>query len=159
MKLYELATNYRQVSEMLEGEDDIALKDTLESIEDEIEDKAENIAKMIRNLEADVKAYKEEEQRLANHRRTIENRITGLKGYLQDQLEIAGLNKVKRPTLTVSIQNNPPSVDIADENNIPSHFRIPQPDKIDRKAILSHLKDGVVVDGATLKQSRSVRIR
>jgi len=159
MKLYELAQNYAQLMEMAEEMESDALVDTLEALQDAIEDKAENIAKLIKNLEADAKAIKEEEQRLADRRRSIENKVNRLKEYLQQQLEIAGLQRVKRPTITVAIQNNPPSVEITDEKLIPSEYMIPQTPKIDKKAILERLKNGETVPGCTLKQTKGVRIR
>ncbi|MBA2877995.1 replicative superfamily II helicase [Anoxybacillus kamchatkensis] len=159
MKLYELAQNYAHLMEMAEEMESDALVDTLQSLEDAIEEKVENIAKLIRNLEADAKIIKEEEQRLAERRRAIEAKVERLKTYLQEQLEVAGLQKVKRPTITVAIQNNPPSVEIADEKLIPSKFMIPQPAKVDKKSILDRLKNGEVIPGVTLKQTKGVRIR
>jgi chromosome segregation ATPase len=158
MKLYELAQNYAHLLEIAEEMDPEVLKDTLSSIQEEIEDKAENIAKLIRNLEADAKIIREEEKRLAERRQSIEKKIDYLKQYLQEQLEVAGLQKVKRPTITVAIQNNPPSVEIADENLIPSDFKIPQ-FKIDKKSIMERLKNGEEIPGCSLKQTKGVRIR
>jgi transcriptional regulator of heat shock response len=158
MKLYELAQNYANLLEMSEEMDPEVLKDTLSSIQEEIEDKAENIAKLIRNLEADAKIIREEEKRLAERRQSIEKKIDYLKQYLQEQLEVAGLQKVKRPTITVAIQNNPPSVEIADENLIPSDYKIPQ-FKIDKKSIMERLKNGEEIPGCSLKQTKGVRIR
>lgn len=158
-KLYELTQNYVSLMEMAEEMDATTLQDTLESIEEEIHDKAENIAKLIKNINADVDALRNEEKRLADRRKSLENKVTHLKEYLQNQLEVAGLDKVKRPTLTVSIQNNPPSVEIADESLIPSDYRIPQPDKIDKKSLLTMLKDGMKIEGVSIKQGRGLRIR
>jgi len=59
----------------------------------------------------------------------------------------------------VSIQNNPPSVRVVNEELIPSHFMIPQPPKLDKKTILQKLKDGEKVPGVELAQGRSLRIR
>jgi uncharacterized protein YlxW (UPF0749 family) len=157
-KLYELTSNYLSVMEMAEEMDTDTLKDTLESIEEEINDKAENIAKLIKNLNADVDALKTEEKRLADRRKSLENKVTHLKEYLQNQLEVAGLDKVKRPTLTVSIQNNPPSVKVLDEKLL-SDYMIPQDPKLDKKAILTALKEGIEVSGAELQQTRGVRIQ
>ena len=159
MKLYELAQNYAQLLEMAEEMESDALVDTLESLQDAIEDKAENIAKFIRNLEADAKIIREEEQRLTERRRAIEAKVDKLKMYLQEQLETAGLQKVKRPTITVAIQANPPSVDVIDETLIPADFLIPQPAKVDKKSILERLKKGEAIPGVTLKQTKGVRIR
>lgn len=159
MKLYDLVSQYNQVLEMAEEVDVDTLKDTLESIQESIEEKAQNTAKLIKSMEVDTKALKEEEQRLADRRKSLENKISSIKEYLQTQLEIAGIDKVKGPILTVSIQNNPPSVFVEDESKIPSAYMIPQPNKIDKKAILKSLKEGSEIDGCSIKQSRSVRIR
>ena len=158
MKLYELTTNYVSLMEMAEEMDATTLQDTLESIEEEIHDKAENIGKLIKNINADVDALKSEEKRLADRRKSLENKVTHLKEYLQNQLEVAGLDKVKRPTLTVSIQNNPPSVKVIDEKLL-SDYMIPVEPRLDKKAILTALKEGMEVSGAELVQGRSVRIR
>ena len=159
MRLYELAQNYAQLLETAEEMESDALVDTLESLQDAIEEKAENIAKLVKNLEADVKIIKEEEQRLAERRRAIEVKIERLKAYLQKQLETAGIEKVKRPTITVAIQSNPPSVDVIDEKVIPSDFLIPQAPKVDKRSILERLKKGEAIPGVTLKQTKGVRIR
>ena len=159
MKLYELTENYLQLLEMAEDMDPELIRDTLESIEESIAEKAENTAKLIKSLEADVKAIKEEEKRLADRRKALEKKIENIKDYLQEQLEIAGIDKVKRPTITVSIQNNPPSVRVVNEELIPSHFMIPQPPKLDKKGILEKLKNGENVPGVELAQERSLRIR
>ncbi|BBW99046.1 siphovirus Gp157 family protein [Geobacillus subterraneus] len=159
MKLYELTENYAKLLEMAEEMDTDAIVDTLEALQEAIEDKAENIGKLIRNLEADVKVIRDEEKRLAERRQVIENKIERLKSYLQEQLEIAGIEKVKRPTITVSIRKNPPSVDVIDETLIPADFLIPQPAKVDKRAILERLKNGEHVPGAALKQTKGVQIR
>lgn len=159
MKLYDLTTQYIQLLDLAENVEEDVFQDTLSAIQEAIEDKAENIGKFIRCLESDVKALKEEEQRLADRRRTLENRITSVKEYLQNQMEVAGLDKIKRPTITVSIQNNPPSLDVMDEALIPADYLVPQPSKIDRKAILTALKDGLVIEGCSIKIGRSVRIK
>ena len=59
--LYELKNNYEEVLNML-YQDDIdeqMVLDTLESIEGDIEDKAENYAKIIRELESKQNVRKE----------------------------------------------------------------------------------------------------
>jgi transcriptional regulator of heat shock response len=159
VKLYEISQNYSQLLDMVDVLDEETFRDTLQAIEEALEDKVENMAKFIRCLEADAKAIKEEEQRLADRRKALENRVSSVNEYLQNQMEVAGLDKVKRPTVTVSIQNNPPSVEIADESLIPSDYMIPQPSKIDKKSILSALKEGLVIEGCSMKQGRSVRIK
>ena len=157
MNLYELSQNYLAVQDMdLEPE---TLKDTLDSIEEAIEVKAENIAKWIRNLEADKKAFEEEEKRFKEKKQAADNRIKSLTLYLEDNMRLTGKTKFKAGFFSFAIQNNPPSVEVFDEALIPKQFLIEQPVKIDRAGIKELLKAGEEVPGAELKHSSGLRIR
>lgn len=157
MNLYELSIAFQEVQNMeLDPE---VMQDTLDSIEGAIENKAENIAKLIRNLESDVKAYKEEEERLKTKRQATENKVKWLKTYLEDNMKLTGKTKFKSGMFNFSIQKNPASVNILDERIIPKEFLIPQLPKIDKTALKDVLKTGVEVPGAELKQTEGLRIR
>ena len=157
MNLYNLTTNYLHVLELAENGDD--LTDTLEALEDAIEDKAENTAKVIKQLEANADMLATEIKRLSERKTTAENNAKRLKVYLQEQLEKVGTDKIKGEIFTVAIQNNPQSVDVLDESKIPAAYFIEQAPKLDRKELLAHLKAGEKIPGATVKQTRSLRIR
>lgn len=157
MNLYELSLAFQEVQNMeLDPE---VMKDTLDSIEDAIENKAENIAKLIRNLESDVSAYKEEEDRLKTKRQATENKVKWLKTYLEDNMKLTGKTKFKSGMFNFSIQKNPASVNITDEKIIPGEFLIPQPPKVDKTSLKEILKRGIEVPGAELKQTEGLRIR
>lgn len=159
MKLYELADAYQALMDTMQDEEQaVSLADTLESIEEAIEAKVENIAKMIKTMDAEAKALKEEEQRLASRRKVLEARMDGLKQYTLSTLEQAGLTKVKGVILTVGIRNNRPSV-VVDEAELPAEFLIPQPPKADKQRLYELLKDGQVIPGARLEASCSLSIR
>ena len=157
MNLYTLTQNYLHVLEMAENGEDLA--DTLESLEDAIEVKAENTAKVIKQLEANAEMLANEAKRLSERKSAIENNVRNLKSYLQDQLERCGKAKVKGEIFTVAIQNNPQSVEVVDETKIPLEFFIEQAPKLDKKTLLQHLKNAEQIPGAELRQSRSLRIR
>lgn len=160
MKLYELTSNYRELQMMIEdGVDPSALADTLQAIEESIQDKVQNTALVIRNLEADVDAIKAEEKRLADRRKAIENNCKGLKDYLYQQMTATDLKRIKGTIVTVGIQKNPASLDIAEGAIVPPEYMIPQPPKVDKKLLLAAVKDGMQWDGITLRQSEGVRIR
>lgn len=68
MHLYEISENFRTMAAMLEDEDpevQAAAKDTLEAIQGEFSDKADNIACLIKELKADAEAIKEEADKLS----------------------------------------------------------------------------------------------
>lgn len=157
MNLYELSLAFQDVQNM--DLDPEVMKDTLDSIEDAIESKAENIAKLVRNLESDVSAYKEEEDRLKTKRQATENKVKWLKTYLEDNMKLTGKTKFKSGMFNFLIQKNPASVDITDEKAIPEEFLIQQPPKVDKTSLKEILKRGIEVPGAELKQTEGLRIR
>lgn len=157
MNLYELSLAFQEVQNM--DLDPEVMKDTLDSIEDAIESKAENIAKLIRNLEFDVSAYKEEEDRLKTKRQATENKVKWLKTYLEDNMKMTGKTKFKSGMFNFAIQKNPASVNITDEKAIPEEFLIQQPPKVDKTSLKEILKRGIEVPGAELKQTEGLRIR
>ena len=157
MNLYQLTENYLTVLEMAENGDD--LTDTLEALTDAIEDKAENTAKVIKQLEANADMVANEIKRLSERKTTAENNAKQLKVYLQERLEKCGKSKIKGEIFTVAIQNNPQSVEVLDESKIPAAYFIPQAPKLDRKELLAHLKAGEEIAGVAIKQTQSLRIR
>ena len=107
-KLYELTSDILQLQDMLENEldDEQMLLDTLEGVQWEYEFKLEQYAKVIRNLEADVNAIKNEVKRLTDKRRVLESNIDRLKKYMFDSMKTTNTPKVKGTVLTVAIQKN-----------------------------------------------------
>ena len=159
MKLYEYTQDYLQLLEIADEIDQEVLIDTIESIRESVEEKAENVAKIVRTFEADSKTIKAEEERLAAKRKTLENQVAYLKKYLFEQLDAMGIQKIKRPLFTIAIQNNPPGVDVLDESIIPEIFWIPLGAKLDKTSILQSLKLGESVPGTAIKRSKGLRIR
>lgn len=160
MKLYELTEAYQNVQQLTEDEsmDTQALEQAMQQIESAIEEKAENIAKLIKNIDGDIEILKAEEERLNQKRKALENKKDWLKKYLEQQLSIAGLEKVKTKLFTVALQNNAPSVEIIDESLIPeSYFKIER--VVMKKEILNAIKQGNVIPGVQMKQTRGLRIR
>ena len=157
MNLYELSQNYLAVQEMDLDED--TLRDTLDSIEETFEDKAENIAKLIRTVEAEEKAFEAEEKRFNAMKKTAANKKQYLKQYLEFNMILTDKTKFKAGVFNFSIQNNPPSVEVFDEALLPKQFLMEQPPKIDRAGIKELLKAGEEVPGAELKQTKGLRIR
>jgi hypothetical protein len=159
MKLYEYTQDYLHLLEISEELDSDVLIDTIESITESVEEKAENIAKIIRTFEAETKILKEEEERLAAKRKTHENKVLYLKKYLFEQLEAMGIHKIKRPLFTISIQANPPGVDVINPDEIPVHlWNYPEP-VLNKKKILSLLKEGDEIPGVAMRTSKGLRIR
>ena len=161
MTLYELTDDYMEVASMIDDPDvdPQTIADTLESIGGEIEDKAENYAKVIANATAEADGLAKEIERLARRKKAIETNARRVKDTLQNAMVVTGKTKFKTPLFSFGIQKNPASLEIAEGTTIPERYLIPQEPKVDKAAIKAALKDGEVIDGCTLVQGESLRIR
>ena len=156
--LYELTQNALYLQDMLEsGEiDDTVYNDTLEGMG--IQEKAENICKVIRNLDAKAKSYKEEKDRLAKRQSECENGVKRLKESLLMHLNALNKSKLDAGLFTVS-KSKTKSVKITDADYLHSSYLEPQPPKINKKKIAEDLKSGLDVAGAEYVETEYVRIR
>lgn len=165
--LYDLTGDYARFSELMEMEEltpeqTEMLKDALDNMAVDIEDKLENYAKIIKNFESDIEGLKAEEARLASKRKTLENNIKNMKARMTDAMIATGKTKIKGSLFSFNMQKNTPSV-VIDEayiENIPSEYLIAQEPKIDKKKLSDDLKAGKDLDGvAHLEQTQTIRIR
>ena len=156
MNLYELTEIYQNLLDLdLEEEE---LQGHLKNIDDEIEIKAENIAKVLRDLEAEAEAYKKEIERFTLKKQGAENRAKKLKVYLQEAMEAVDKKKFKTDLFSFNIQKNAPSLKILDESKIPEDFyKIER--KLDKVEFKKAVKEGLYEEAAELVQSESLRIR
>lgn len=164
MTLYELTDDYLNLLELAEDPDvdEQAFKDTLDGIEGALEDKADNYARIMRQLEADAAACDAESKRLKNKSKTINANITRMKQALQYAMQATGKTKFKTALFSFGIQKNPASV-VMDEayiENIPERFLIRKDPEINKRAIKEAINNGEDLGGlAHLEQTESLRIR
>lgn len=159
VSLYELKAQWMELlSLMEEGEDPEVIQNTLEGIECEIEEKADNYARIIASLNSDIDGISKEIARLQDKKRVLENHVAYLKGNLQDAMILTGKEKFKTELFSFNIQANPASVEIDDLTSIPEEFLIPQEPKLDKKAMKEFLKENNASWGH-LNQTRGLRIR
>lgn len=156
--LYELTGTFKRINDT-EGLDEETKADTLESIDwsNEFEEKVENTAKVIKNKEASKKLIKEEIDRLTARYKSLDNDVVWLKKSMQEAFEITGHEKVKGLLFTVYMGKNQPSV-VIDEELLPKKYFVIAK-KPDKNAIKELLNAGKKVKGATLQESRSLRIK
>lgn len=158
--LYELSATYEELMECLYDEewDEEMLVDTLDGIEGEIEEKAENYAKIMKQMEKDIAGYKAEEARMAAKRRSLENREERMKKALYEAMKAVGKPKFKTALFSFGIQKNPASLVIDKPEEVPEQFLIPQAPKVDNAKIKEILKNGETLAYAHLVQGESLRI-
>jgi hypothetical protein len=161
LKLYELSDDYLEAMEALAEIDDLppeVIADTLEGLAGAWEDKALNVARYVRNLEAEAEAIVDARDRMERRAKAARAQAARLKAYLKAELERTGLQP-KAPDLALRLQNNPPSVMIDNEAKIPKAYRRTETVTTLLKAEISvALKAGKKVTGAHLEQSRRLVI-
>lgn len=160
-RLYDITNDFVKVQEMIEsGEyDEAALKDTLESLEFDLEEKAENYAKIMKNLKSDIAGLKLEEGRLKNKRKTLENTVEYLKNNLKYAMIVSNHLKFKTQLFSFSVGKGIPSLDIKTEENIPSEFYKEQEPKLDREALLDYIKSGAKIEGVEIERTPTLTIK
>jgi predicted nuclease with TOPRIM domain len=122
--LYQLTNNYETVLNMLydEDADEEMILDTLEAIEGEIEDKADNYAKIIKELEAKQNARKEEAKRLTESAKVFENRVKALKSNLFNSMKATGKTKFATDLFSFNIAKNGGKQTLTIDGEVPEEY-------------------------------------
>lgn len=156
--LYELTMEALELQRMLEnGEiDEQVYSDTVESLD--IDTKISSICSVIRNLEADVVAFKAEKDRLAERQKTAENGIKRLKESLLNYMQITNQSKVKQGVFSVRV-NRSESVNITSLIDIPADYLKFKEPEVNKAELKKALKSGRNILGAELIENSSVVIR
>ena len=126
MNLYELTDELIQLQDMMSEEcEEQVLLDTIEAVEGEFDAKIEGYCKVIKNLEADAKALKEEAKRLSARQKSIENNISRMKNAMTEALRQTG-KKEAGGLLKAKIQKNGgmlPLIVTEPSESLPDAFR------------------------------------
>lgn len=165
MKLYELTNDYIALMQAIDNDElpEECIADTLEAITGEIEIKADNIACMLKNIEAEVKAIKDEEANLATRRKTKEKAYERLKEYLSATLQSLSIDKVETARNKITFRKSE-SVEIDDtfiewaQKNREDLLKYSAP-TADKTEIKKLLKDGAELQGAQLISKSNIQIK
>ena len=123
-----------------------------------IEDKADNYAVIIADLNAQEAKLKTEIDRLTKRRQTLINNADRMKQSLQQAMETVGKEKMKTDYYSYTIQKNPPKLVLDDEEIVPEDYFVTKRE-LDKALLKDALKAGQEVRGAHLEQTESLRIR
>lgn len=162
--LYQLSDDYLAIAKKLEDSDlpDDVIRDTLESLSGDLEEKCTNVALFARNLEATADSIKLAEKAMADRRKVLENKAAHIRQYLFDNMKRTGITKIESPYFALTIKKNPPSVIIDDVTAIPANYMItppPPPASPDKALIKKAIGDGFEVPGAHIEQGERLDIK
>ena len=164
-KLYEITSQYAALMGLIaekDGEIGEGEQIVLGELQDELNTKVENIAKLIKNLESDRDAFKNEADRLYNRARSTENRVKWLKDYVKNEMLRMNVRDVKGEILTVRIRPSQPSCIVLNEGAIPPQYWrvIPETREVDKKAIIDRYKTAdEIVSGTEIARGETLTIK
>jgi len=157
LKLYEITQTYQDILDLdLDSE---SLETVLASLTDTVQEKADNIAKLITQLEAESIAYKVEMDRLAAKKRQNDSKSEQIKSYLDYNLKQMGIAKLDTPLFKFSYRKSD-SVVIDDTEALNDTYkRFKTVVDIDKVAIKLAVKNGLVVTGAHIEEKQNLQIK
>ena len=158
--LYEIAGMYRSILDIEPEnvEEYSAMMAALDEVQAELTEKADNIARYIRNLTAEAEALKAEEAALYKKRKAAENKAERLKAYLAAQMTLCGLKELKAGLFKLRFQPTAPAISIIDALAVPEKFHRVKVE-IDKLAIRDALKNGEEVPGIKIERGEALVIR
>jgi len=163
LHLWELSERYKSLQLLAESDElpPEVIRDSLEGLEGDWEDKAEAVAAYIMNIEAAADAKAEAAKAMQARAKMLQTRADSLKQYLLLQFQLLGKTRVERPMFTLILKNNPQSIVVDDETQVPAQFVVqkpPPPPTVDKKAVGAAIKAGQDVPGCHAEVSQRIDI-
>ena len=165
MNLYELTTEFKELINLIENEEipAEAIEDTLQGIQMEIEDKIDNCACVLKQLNAEIDAIKSEEQRLKERRESKQKKAEWLKNYISHAMTETGKQKIETARNVLSFRKSE-AVEIKDDfigwamQNAEHLLSFGKPSP--RKELIKEIiKNGGEVTGAEIKTNYSLQVK
>lgn len=159
--IYDLNKNYQEVAALLETaeteEEMQAINDTLEMLDVSIEEKVENTAKYIKNVESDIEGIKAEINRLTALKKQKERNTEWLKTNIEYALKTKGIDKLEVGTFKCGYHKSEKTI-VDDVNKLPDELK-----KVEYKPmaaeIKKYIKEHGSLDGARIETCMNFYIK
>lgn len=145
--------------------DEVTIADTLEGSSVEIREKIEAYGFVIRDRQSFAEAMNVEICRMTERYFSEVKRIAAIEERLLLGMIACGIDRHESPCFTITVQNNPPMVEIYNDKLIPEvYMKTPEPPplpeaKPDKRLMLADMKAGKVIDGCKLVQKSRLVIK
>ena len=154
--LYEITSGFPALmeNEEITEEDKKKIEEELTVL---LQQKSQSIIGYTKNIELTISAMKEEEKRIAEDRKILENKMARFKDYVKECMERNGITKIETGLGTLSIAKSPVSVEIVNEDEVPSEFKQEVVTvKIDKSKIKNNFKEtGEIPTGVNIITSNT----
>ncbi len=160
LSLYELTSEHRLICDAIEeaeGEITPEIEAMLAINEENFVDKANGYCEIITKYAQMASMASERIEQLQRVKKVAENTAKRMKERIAQAMEEYNLPKVEIDTHKLSFRTSK-AVDITDEAKIPNIY-IKVATSVDKTKLRADLMAGVVVEGAELKENKSLQIR
>lgn len=165
MMLYELATDYVAFLQAVENGDipDEAIEDTLEAIKTGFEEKVDNIACLIKGIEAECDAIRAEELRLAERRKAKERKAERCRSFLENMIQYTGIDKVETARCRITFRKSE-AVEVDEtflewaKQKRPDLLTVAQP-TANKTEIKNAIKNGDEVVGVVIRVNHNMQLK
>jgi septal ring factor EnvC (AmiA/AmiB activator) len=164
---FELAAQYRQLAEVLaerhDGEDaEQTIADTLESMSEPLDERLENLAKMVRNIESAKHGVEQTIAHLEARHMSLERAAQRGRRLILDLMQVAGRERVNTALFSMAVKKNPLAVVVDNDKELAPEYLTyhePPPPTPNKRAIAAALKAGRTVPGARGEQGTRLEIQ
>jgi hypothetical protein len=155
---FELAAQYRQLAEFLaeRHDDQQVITDTLESLSGPFDEQLENLAKMVRNIEAAESGIAQAISNLELRQASLQRAAARGRRLILELMQTAHRERVNTALFSMALKKNPPQVVIDQPEALPESYLTQHeapPPTPNKKAIASAIRAGIEVPGAHCEQS------
>lgn len=164
--IFELSKDLRSIYNMFENGEGIDIEtgeikpeimQALTLTRDNLQEKALDYGYVIKGLEYELECYDKEIKRLTERKRSIDKTIDRLKDILSGAMQEFDIVEIKGQTLKLSFRKSE-QVEVPNIYELDLKY-IKVKHEVDKVAIKQALKNGEVVEGATLVEKNNLQIR
>ena len=162
MNIYQIQNEFQLIiAEVINNEGEITpeLETALTINKEQLQSKAIDYSYVIKQLDSDCEQIDAELKRLQQLKKVRTNLAERLKNTISDAMNLYEVEKIETPLIKLSFRNSE-SVEITNESQLDPCFivtkTVTSPDK---KAIKDAIKNGVLVEGATISYNKNLQIK
>lgn len=164
MNLFELSSQYQSLMQNIMDSDELSddLIQSIELINDSMDNKILNYTSIIKSINAKAKCIAEAVEIMENRYDKLVKSADRLQETIKKEMSLCDKNKVENAYHEVKLLINNPRVEYIDKNIIPKKFwkhTIKEILEPDTSLISKSLKDGIEIPGAQLVRDTRLSIR
>lgn len=164
MNLYEIGQTYIDLVNAIENGEipSEAITDTLDGVKGEFEEKIDNIACVIKSINAEIFAIKQEEENLKDRCSSKEKTVEHLKRYISETMQTVGLKKLETSKNVLSFRKSK-QLTIYDEekfiNEYPQFVKVEEKKSIPKKDVTKAIENGEILDFCELVEKQNLQLK